>query len=207
MFKVEIKKNNQVSNSAKFKNQQELDGWINHHKQSGVFGKEAHTKEVLVKEEIPAIYEDRHFLIKDAVLDEDGNIVTPAEYETKRVLVSEAVPAEYETVQVPAEYEVVVTDVSDEAAIKEAHKTLLKETYSRMEEAFGTSNTDTATANYNTYMLMKDEPSLFIGDLFLTNEDVLAFAESKLVSIKNYAKWRIERIAEFEEQKKAIKQK
>lgn len=203
MLLIEIKnKKGKVLDHGNFSSQEEGLNWFSTFIKNGRYGKDAYTYKKEKTPAIPAVYEDRHYLIKDAVLDNEGNVITPAEYETKRVLVQEAIDATYEDVEVPAEYEIVITDISSEIKAKKDKEDLLKETYAKMAEAFGTTNTDTATANYNTYKLMKEDPSLFIGELFASEEEVIFYANSKLAPIIEYAKWRVKRIDEYERAKK-----
>lgn len=86
MFKISIIKNAQVTNSAQFPTQEEADAWLARHEEMGTFGTPAYTAQQQVE-------------IFPAVIDEEGNEISPAQFETQDF-------------QIPATYTVEITDIS-----------------------------------------------------------------------------------------------
>lgn len=126
MLKISITKNGQVTHSASFDTQAELDQWLSRHEGMKTFGE----KEVWGEEQIlvsPEVRGPLDELVKAAVYDSEGNevepalyvhhdnaIITPAVYETRPVIVQ------------PAEYEVVITDITAKLTQDKINDTALK---------------------------------------------------------------------------------
>lgn len=90
MFKISIIKNSQVTNSAQFPSQEEADAWLSRHEGMGTFGTPAYTTQQQVE-------------IFPAVIDEEGNEISPAQFETQDF-------------QIPSTYTVEITDISAQLA-------------------------------------------------------------------------------------------
>jgi hypothetical protein len=81
MIKVSIKKQNKITNQAKFETQSEADAWLAKEEANQSFGKPEHT------------------VVIPAVLDEEGNEISPESSEV-----------------IPSEYEVIIQDVTAQVA-------------------------------------------------------------------------------------------
>lgn len=134
-FKISISKNSVLISETAFPTIEELNQWFEKYKPSGCFGKAA----VMGKETrvvAQAVYEEGEpILIKDAVLDEQGNEIEPAQYEINRILVSPEVVEEVDVELSPAEYQVEITDLTAEIAAQEAAE-LAKKTKREAADAF-----------------------------------------------------------------------
>ena len=86
MKQITITKSGQVTNSAQFPSQEEADAWLAKHEGMGTFG-------------IPAYTAQQQVEIFPAVIDEEGNEISPAQFETQDF-------------QIPATYDVEITDIS-----------------------------------------------------------------------------------------------
>jgi hypothetical protein len=91
-----------------------------------------------------------------------------------------------------------------ESQIKAAYDQMNADVYAQMTQVFGTTNAESATAYNETYKLMKEYPADFTNADLTTEADVLAYAEQKLLEIKNYALYRLQRIKQFQLEKEAI---
>jgi hypothetical protein len=99
-----------------------------------------------------------------------------------------------------------------EKRIEEAYFKMSKEIYEEMEIVFGTKNSDSAIAYEKTWNLMlanseewsnlglKDD----VNDLLDTSEKVLDFASKKISQVVIYGKWRMQRIAQFRQERENI---
>lgn len=112
-----------------------------------------------------------------------------------------------------------------ERLIKEAADTFNSDIYFELKKVFDTSVSETATANHETYKLMKEFPEDYSalglqvqsklmnedgtelydeGAALDTAEKVSAFAVRKLELAKAYAVYRLQRKKQFDEQKQTI---
>jgi hypothetical protein len=120
MIQVKIKNvaSQQYTHGSSFETMELAEGWIqklsNH--SSFPWGKPEHTIQVEVSPYIPAQYEEQSVLVKEAVLDEEGNELEAAEYELQMVEISPAVEAVFEDQVVPAEFEIEISDISAQIA-------------------------------------------------------------------------------------------
>lgn len=117
------------------------------------------------------------------------------------------IPAVYsENIVIPAHW-VVIEDtelLNQRVALQKLEQKIkLKEqmeidVLSEMTRVFGTSNMNSASANKDTWQLMIDEPSLFVGHMgFTTESEVIAFGTAKMSEVKGYAVYRAIRIEQF----------
>lgn len=105
MIRVQIKKQNIVTNEATFPTETEANTWLEFHKSNHTFGKPAvyETVETIV----PALYEEQE------LLDENGLSYDPPQFETVEVA-PESVEYTQKLVTPAEEFEVVITDVTVE---------------------------------------------------------------------------------------------
>lgn len=119
MIQVKIKNvaSQQYTHGADFSSQEEAQAWIeNHSRLGGAWGNPEHTTQVEVSPYIPAVFEEQQVLIAEAVLDEEGVELEPAEYALQSVMISPAVQAVFEDQVVPAEFEIEISDISAQIA-------------------------------------------------------------------------------------------
>lgn len=90
MIKVQIKKQDVVTNSAEFPSMEEAQAWLDKHEGMKTFGEPERT----VQQQVELV---------PAVLDEDGVEISPAQYEMQEVVI-------------PGSYEVSIEDVSAQKA-------------------------------------------------------------------------------------------
>lgn len=77
MKQVSIIKNSVVTNSAQFDSQESAEQWVSNHEAQENFG-------------VTELWEDQSVLVSEAILGEEGDIVTPAVYETQSIRIREA---------------------------------------------------------------------------------------------------------------------
>lgn len=124
MYRVNIKKENIITNQADFQTEEMANTWIAEHVANNSFGKAEHQVEISPRTLInhAAIEAIEYQAPIDAVLDESGVEVSPAIPEVLAVEGIEAyveiVEAIYETV--PAEYVIEIEDITAEIAAREA---------------------------------------------------------------------------------------
>lgn len=105
------------------------------------------------------------------------------------------------------------------AQVQKAYDQMNAEVLAKMAEVFGTTKTDSATAYKETWALMDQSPAewasagltaafavaeLQIGEALCTEERVKAYAEAKLLEVKNYGIWRMQRIEAFKQERDTI---
>lgn len=95
-----------------FQSEQAAIEWFQSYIDNGIYGKPAFSYEELVSESIPAVLEAQPVLIKEAVLNEQGDELEPAEFEVQMVEIEPVVPAVYITVHVPAEFIIEFSEIS-----------------------------------------------------------------------------------------------
>ncbi len=105
----------------------------------------------------------------------------------------------------------VVLDVAKSSAktkaeqIQVAYDLMVKDVYDQMETVFETRNDVSAAATASTWEAMKSRPANYVGMMGLMDEaSVIAYVDAKLLLADNYAKWRLTRIAQFQEEKATI---
>lgn len=93
-----------------------------------------------------------------------------------------------------------------EAQVTERYNEMVSEIYAEMLVVFGTKNDISASAFAATWEAMKNRPQNYVDiSLGFTNEIMVnAFADSKLLLSDNYAKFRLKRIAQYQEEKSVI---
>jgi len=74
--------------------------------------------------------------------------------------------------------------------VQAAYDLMNKEVLDQMFIVFGTTKPESATANQQTWQLMKDKPQLFVPSKFSTEAEVLTFADAKILAVESYAVWR-----------------
>ena len=126
MKQITIKKNNVATNQAQFPTPEELNTWLNSHKEMKTFGENERTQKNLVTPEVAEVTEERQVLITAEVVDADGVVTTPAVYETQTVVVTPFAAAVYEDVIVPAEYTVEIIDVTVQVNMEERVRSLIE---------------------------------------------------------------------------------
>jgi hypothetical protein len=115
MIRVKIIKNGVQTHGAQFTTQAEADAWIAEGSKQQWWGKPAYT------EVIPAKKELQEVILSPEVLDEDGNIITPA---IKEMQLVEIEPEK--TIEHPAEFEVQIEDITAEIEAQKAIDQALK---------------------------------------------------------------------------------
>jgi hypothetical protein len=127
MIRVKIIKNGIQTHGAQFNTQAEADAWIAEGTKQQWWGKPAYT------EVIPAKKELQEVILSPEVLDEDGNIITPAITEMQEVVIQEEIK-EMQLVETepekkiehPAEFEVQIEDITAEIEAQKAIDQALK---------------------------------------------------------------------------------
>jgi hypothetical protein len=115
MLRVNIIKNGQVTHLGQFATQAEADAWIAEGSKQQWWGKPAYT------EVIPAKKELQEVILSPEVLDEDGNVITPAIKEMQLVEIEPET-----TIEHPAEFEVQIEDITAEIEAQKAIDQALK---------------------------------------------------------------------------------
>jgi hypothetical protein len=100
MIQVSIIKESQITNQASFPSQEEAQAWLSRHEAMGTFGTSAHVVQQQVE-------------IFPAVIDEEGNEISPAQFETQDF-------------QIPATYQVEIVDISAQMAQEATNAAALK---------------------------------------------------------------------------------
>lgn len=116
MIKIQIKKQDVVTNSAEFPSMEEAQAWLDKHEGMKTFGEKAIYAEQQV-EISPEVRGPVQVLVTEAEFDEFGSEITPAIYTVDPDGVVS--PAVYETQTVlvsAAQYEVEITDISAQKA-------------------------------------------------------------------------------------------
>jgi hypothetical protein len=96
-----------------------------------------------------------------------------------------------------------------QAGLSSLYQAMSSEVYTQMAAVFGTTNTDSASAHEKTWALMQSNPSAFAnkglknhnGDVMITEQDVLDYANIKVQSVIDYGVWRLQRIQQFDDAK------
>lgn len=88
MIQVTIKKQEQITNQASFPSQEEAQAWLAHHEGVKSFGEPAQTIQQQVE-------------LSPAVIDADGNEISPAQFEMQEI-------------HIPSSYEVEVLDITSQ---------------------------------------------------------------------------------------------
>lgn len=100
MIQVTITRDGQITNSASFPTEIEALAWLSSHEAMGTFGTPAHTVQQQVE-------------IFPAVIDEEGNEISPAQFEMQDF-------------QIPATYQVEIVDISAQLAQEATNAAALK---------------------------------------------------------------------------------
>lgn len=105
------------------------------------------------------------------------------------------------------------------ALVQKAYDKMNKEVLDMMAVVFGTNKPESATAYKETWDFMSQHPAdwadkglkasfkvagLQVGDALDTEEKVKDYADAKLVEIKDYGIWRMQRIEEFKQERDTI---
>jgi len=107
MKTLTIKKNSVVTHGpSSFQSLEELEQHLAKHEEMQSYGIPAHTIQILISEETPAVIESQE------QLDENGASFDPPVFADVEILA--AVPAVYETQEIPADYEVIIEDISSQ---------------------------------------------------------------------------------------------
>lgn len=97
----------------------------------------------------------------------------------------------------------VIVDKNRQVKVK--YDEMVNAIYAEMLNVFGTSNDVSAQATASTYEAMITRPANYVGQLGLVDEAaVLAYANSKIADADTYAVFRLNRIAQFQQEKAAI---
>jgi hypothetical protein len=115
MLRVKIIKNGVQTHGAQFTTQAEADAWIAEGTKQQWWGKPAYT------EVIPAKKELQEVILSPEVLDEDGNVITPAIKEMQLVEIEPET-----TINHPSEFEVQIEDITAEIEAQKAIDQALK---------------------------------------------------------------------------------
>ena len=113
MKQISIYRNGQLTNQASFETDEELNQWFEKHKNMGSFGRCARYEKQTIVVKQAEYAEGEPILVKDAVLDEEGNELEPALYEVNRILVSEEETEEVDVLVEPAEFTFEVSDLTE----------------------------------------------------------------------------------------------
>ena len=105
------------------------------------------------------------------------------------------------------------------AKIKVAYDLMNQEVYAKMGAIFGTTNSDSAVAYNETFKTMKNYPDSFLDGKFTADRDIGGFkagdpldtrgkisnyAEARLAESNAYSVWRLQRIAQFRQERSDI---
>lgn len=114
---------------------------------------------------------------------------------------------------------------SKKIQVKSAYDTMISEVYSQMATVFETQKTDAATANYETWKHMKDNPASYSslglkvkqqimnadntelfdeGAALDTDQKIVDFSTRKIELAHEYGVWRMQRKKQFEDEKQTI---
>jgi hypothetical protein len=96
--------------------------------------------------------------------------------------------------------------------ITDKYNQMNDEVIQQMTAVFGTSRTDSATAYERTWELMKQDPAEWIfldlkddnGDILDTEAKVVSYASAKINAVRDYGKWRMQRIQQFKDERDQI---
>jgi hypothetical protein len=117
-----------------------------------------------------------------------------------------------------SEGQIIPKDIKPEQ-ISAAYSSMNNDVLTEMNNVFGTTNPVSASANHQTFLLMKTNPDLFstegiladktttsfdAGDALNTNQKIIDFATERLAEIDSYGVYRIKRIQQFQAEKAAI---
>lgn len=117
----------------------------------------------------------------------------------------------------PAYYEISVDQslkvTADKTVrITAAHAQMNADVYAEMENIFGTTNGESASAYERTWQVMKANPASFInvgikddsGVEFTTEQSVTDYADTKIAAVLAYGVWRMQRIEQFRSERASI---
>lgn len=81
--------------------------------------------------------------------------------------------------------------------VKEARRNTLNQVLAKAKELFGTSKTDTLTADNEEYKMMLKHPESFVGEAFESEEDVISYAETQQAKVLEFFKFRLQKKMEL----------
>lgn len=177
---------------------------------------------------IPAVTHEEIVVDVPESVDPDTGEVIPAVTHTETVVDTpeQTVPAvthdEQITVYELEEDEDLVAAkavATKQTLVSEAYDDMNTDVFAQMETVFGTARADSASAYFETWKLMADNPSLFsgeglkadktistftLGDALDTNQKVQDFANARIAEANAYSVYRMKRIETFRVERAAI---
>jgi hypothetical protein len=99
----------------------------------------------------------------------------------------------HEEIKLEQEYIITVTNDYVDTALEKAK--IKKEIIEEMKNVFETDDQNSATANYLTFLMMREDPEFYVGkiDGLETADDVLSYANAKIGLVKTYSLFRLEK--------------
>lgn len=164
MIKVKIFKADNLevqTHGATFPTQAEADSWLAQGAQGKWWGEPEWT------EVIPAVTEEIQTLIAEAILDDQGNVVVPAQYSTNVSIIEPE-----QTVVHPAEYTVVIQDITAQLnQEKEIAKNLSRMDFGRrlMAELAASNQADLISGALTVPQIIEAEASLAYVQRLISN--------------------------------------
>ena len=105
-----------------------------------------------------------------------------------------------------AELLAALAEADKEDQVKTKYDEMVSDVYAQMEATFGTKNDVSAAAFAATYEAMLLRPAAYVDlDLGFADEAaVIAYATARISAADDYAKYRLKRIAQYQDEKAAI---
>lgn len=96
--------------------------------------------------------------------------------------------------------------------VQMAYDDMDKDVYAQMKTVFGTNKSDSATAFYETWKLMAEDPGAFAnadlvdqeGNPLDTEEKITTYANARIAAVKAYSVYRMQRIKQFQDERASI---